>query len=275
VTQPNYWDLHDAAVARGETIYTDPETGFMVFTSLGLKARERCCGAGCRHCPYEHEAVPIARRGQRIQQAAWLTQARPDADAPCTVLFWSGGKDSFLTHRAMQREGVTNNVLLTTFDARSRVIAHQEFGIDCVVEQAAHLNAPLIGVPLHPGGEYVDHLKPALDLVPQCEALSFGDLHLEHIRSWREGAFAADERTCELTLSFPLWKADYEALLADLEASGATCTISAMADAMAGIAVGDRFDRALIERLPKSVDPFGENGEFHTRIAFPTAAQSS
>ena len=91
---------------------------------------------------------------------------------------WSGGKDSFLTYRAMQREGVTNIVLLTTFDARSRVIAHQEFAIDQVMEQAAHLNAPLIGVPLHPGGEYVDHLKPALELVPGCDTLAFGDLHL-------------------------------------------------------------------------------------------------
>jgi diphthamide synthase (EF-2-diphthine--ammonia ligase) len=27
---------------------------------------------------------------------------------------------------------------------------------------------------------------------------------------------------------------------------------------------GRRFDRALIEELPKSVDPCGENGEFHT-----------
>jgi len=268
MTQPNYWDLHDAAVARGETIYTDPETGFMVFTSLGLKARERCCGAGCRHCPYEHEAVPVARRGQRIQQAAWLTEARPDADAPCTVLFWSGGKDSFLTLRAMQREGVTNIVLLTTFDARSRVIAHQEFGIDCVVDQAAHLNAPLIGVPLHPGGEYVDHLKPALELVPACDTLAFGDLHLEHIRQWREDTFGAHESTRSLTLSFPLWQADYAGLIEDLEASGATSTISAIAADLPGVAVGDRFDRALIERLPRGVDPFGENGEFHTLISF-------
>ena len=45
MTKPDYWQLHAAATARGETMYTDPETGFMVFTSLGLAARERCCGA--------------------------------------------------------------------------------------------------------------------------------------------------------------------------------------------------------------------------------------
>jgi ATP-binding cassette subfamily B (MDR/TAP) protein 1 len=268
VTKPNYWDIHEAAIERGETIYTDPETGFMVFTSLGLAARGRCCGAGCRHCPYEHEAVPLERRSQRIQQAAWLSEARPGKDAPVTLLFWSGGKDSFLAYRALEREGARNIVLLTTFDARTRVIAHQEFAIDEVVRQAAHLGVPLVGVPLHPGGEYLDHLGPALDLVPACDTLAFGDLHLESIRTWREEAFGGHARTRDLALAFPLWKADAGALLAELEALGAVCTISALAADLPGVSVGDRFDRAFVERLPEGVDPFGENGEFHTLIRF-------
>jgi ATP-binding cassette subfamily B (MDR/TAP) protein 1 len=42
--------------------------------------------------------------------------------------------------------------------------------------------------------------------------------------------------------------------------------VSAVADGIAGVAVGDLFDRALVARLPAGIDPFGENGEFHTRI---------
>ncbi len=267
MTEPNYWDLHEAAVAREETIYTDPETGFMVFTALGLKARERCCGAGCRHCPYEHEAVPLKRRGARIQQAAWLTEARPEK-GPCTLLFWSGGKDSFLAYRALRREGVTNIVLITTFDARSRVIAHQDFAIDEVVKQAEQLGAPLIGVPLHPGGAYIDHLVPALDLVPACDTLAFGDLHLERIRGWREEAFGSHDRTRDLALAFPLWGADYAGLIDDWEASGATGAISALTQELPGVALGDFFNRDFIAKLPEGVDPFGENGEFHTLVRF-------
>ncbi len=265
-------ELHEQACARGDFTYTDPETGFMVFTRLGLLDRGRCCGAACRHCPYGHESVRLESRSQRIQQAAWLSDARPSVDAPVSVLFWSGGKDSFLAYRALVREGVQNLVLLTTFDARSRIIAHQEFAIDAVVEQAAHLGVPLIGVPLHPGGEYLDHIAPALDLVPQCERLCFGDLHLEHIRDWRVEAFGGDARTSELQLAFPLWHADYEALLADLEASGAVATVSAIAADLPGTALGDRFDRELMARLPESADPFGENGEFHTLIRFAAEA---
>lgn len=259
--------LHDAACARGETTYTDPGTGFMVFTRLGLLAREKCCGAGCRHCPFDHENVVIEKRSQRIQQAAWLTEARPDSSQEIAVLFWSGGKDSFLAYRALQREARFDIVLLTTFDARSRTIAHQEFPIDLVLGQALKLGVPLIGVPLHPGGEYLDHVVPALDLVPDCTQLCFGDLHLEHIRAWREEAFSARERTASMELGFPLWNADYDELLEDLAVSGADCEISAIAADLPGIAVGDPFDSELVARMPSNVDRFGENGEFHTRIA--------
>ena len=44
---------HDAAVARGEPSYADPESGLSVLTSVTLLAQGRCCGSGCRHCPYD------------------------------------------------------------------------------------------------------------------------------------------------------------------------------------------------------------------------------
>lgn len=271
MSRPDYWETHEAACARGETTYADPETGYTVFTRLGLLERERCCGAGCRHCPFGHESVPLAVRSKRAQQRAWLSAARPAADEACTLLFWSGGKDSYLALRALRRAEVANIALITTFDARSRIIAHQEIGIESVGEQAERLAVPLIGVPLHDGADYLDQIAPALELVPNCVTLAFGDLHLEHIRAWREDAFARDKRTAGLRLSFPLWNVDYEALLADLEAAGAVCTISALSTDIPGVAIGDVFDRRLIDSLPEGIDPFGENGEFHTRLAPPLA----
>jgi diphthamide synthase (EF-2-diphthine--ammonia ligase) len=266
VTDVDFWSIHEAACERGETTYVDPQTGFVVFTRLGLLARDRCCGAGCRHCPFGHESVPTKRKASRIQQPAWLTDARPAQTGEQAFLFWSGGKDSFLALRAMQRQGRFAPILLTTFDARSRIIAHQEFAIDEVVAQAEALGVPLVGVPLHSGADYVEQLVPALQLAPDCQHLSFGDLHLEHIREWRETAFARHERTAAMTLEFPLWQADYKTLLEDLAASGAECEISALAAELPGISVGDRYDGALIAKLPAQVDAFGENGEFHTKI---------
>lgn len=62
MTQPAkdaaYYALHEAACARGETTYRDPETGYTVFTATAHLKRGKCCGSACRHCPYGHEAVP-------------------------------------------------------------------------------------------------------------------------------------------------------------------------------------------------------------------------
>lgn len=267
--EPTCWELHDAACALGDFTYEDPETGYVVFTRIGLLQRERCCGARCRHCPFDHDGVTLAARARKIQQAAWLTDTRGDADRPVSLLFWSGGKDSYLTLRALERGKYQNIVLLTTFDARSRIIAHQEFPIDIVVEQGTYLGLPLIGVPLHTGADYVEQIAAAVELVPSCERLCFGDLHLTHIREWREQAFANHQRMAGMELAFPLWNADYDEMLADLIASSAISIISAVAPDLPQIAIGDVFGAALLARLPEHVDPFGENGEFHTRIVLP------
>jgi hypothetical protein len=47
---------HDEAVRAGADGYTDPDTGYFVFTAAFLAARGTCCDSGCRHCPYRaHE----------------------------------------------------------------------------------------------------------------------------------------------------------------------------------------------------------------------------
>lgn len=38
------------------------ENGLFVFTERYHLRRERCCGSGCRHCPYEHSGVPPEKR---------------------------------------------------------------------------------------------------------------------------------------------------------------------------------------------------------------------
>ena len=49
-------ELHDAAIARGQGMYTDPLTGAAVFTAQALWSRGYCCESGCRHCPYLERA---------------------------------------------------------------------------------------------------------------------------------------------------------------------------------------------------------------------------
>lgn len=43
---------HRRALESGEPAYTDPVTGYSVFTAAWLWARGSCCESGCRHCPF-------------------------------------------------------------------------------------------------------------------------------------------------------------------------------------------------------------------------------
>jgi Family of unknown function (DUF5522) len=53
---------HDEAVLARQPTYTDPDTGFQVFTGETLAARGHCCGNGCRHCPYDPDEQRRAGR---------------------------------------------------------------------------------------------------------------------------------------------------------------------------------------------------------------------
>jgi diphthamide synthase (EF-2-diphthine--ammonia ligase) len=274
----NAKQVHDEACAAGEKSYIDPITGYVVFTRLGLLARSKCCGCACRHCPFQHEKVPILQRAKKIQQAAYLTNENlVDNKKSSDVVFWSGGKDSFLALRAMQKalrekprvgeegEDRTQIILLTTFDATNRQVAHQEISIADIVQHVSALGLPLVGVPLHSGLSYVDQIELGLKIIPAIERIAFGDLHLEHIKEWRTRNLSPIAESLGAKLYYPLWNVSYEDLLDDLALSAVPCIICAAPDeALTGKILGHKFNRNFIKTLPESVDKFGENGEFHT-----------
>ena len=130
----------------------------------------------------------MEQRAQRINQPAWLTEQNAKSRI---ALFWSGGKDSYLALRALQRDLPDECItLVTTFDLGNRIVAHQEIHLQDIVAQATALDCPLLGIPLAAGADYVTQVKDGLELIPGLQQLAFGDLHLEHIRDWREEAFA-------------------------------------------------------------------------------------
>ncbi len=64
---PDAWQqVHDAALVAGLDTYIDPATGYTVMTELALLAQGKCCGSGCRHCPYPpDEQRPAGRPSPR------------------------------------------------------------------------------------------------------------------------------------------------------------------------------------------------------------------
>lgn len=229
---------------------------------------------GCRHCPFSH--INVKDKVNRIQQPAFLYES--DADlfsvrkhSNVKVLFFSGGKDSFLTIRALVKQYAKapfGLVLLTTFDSKSRMIPHQEVSLEIVLRQAQHLDISLLGVPNHRGSTetYVNRIHKGLDVIESSlggtnslSILAFGDLHLDNIRSWRDKNLGR----LGYELEYPLWKVAYSDLMTDLEESQVACVVSAVT--REGVSVGDVFGKEYSERIAGcGIDAFGENGEFHT-----------
>ena len=240
---------------------------------------------GCRHCPFNH--INVKDKSRRIQQPAFLYEgaekhenayftpvSKVSPNSEVKVLFFSGGKDSFLAirrlvkqHQSAMKEGQKpfHLILLTTFDVESRVIAHQEVSIDTVLRQAKHLEIPLLAIPLcrTSGEPYLSRIEKGLDVIRsritniQQMTLAFGDLHLNHIRDWRENELS------KYQLEYPLWRVPYEELMTDLEASRVPVVVSA--STKDGIEEGMQFNRDLMKKANAlGFDGFGESGEFHS-----------
>ena len=60
------WEAHRDAVQNLYFTYDDPETGLKVITRLRHFLKGSCCGNACRHCIYNHEAVPEERAKERV-----------------------------------------------------------------------------------------------------------------------------------------------------------------------------------------------------------------
>jgi len=91
--------------------------------------------------------------------------------------------------------------------------------------------------------------------------MAFGDLFLEDVRQYRENQL----KDTGITPVFPLWKKPTDLLAEEMLTSGLRAFTTCIDPRkMPPSFVGRQFDRSFLDDLPESVDPCGENGEFHT-----------
>ena len=145
------------------------------------------------------------------------------------------------------------------------MVGHQEIPINIIQRQAEFLQLPLLMIALRSNQTYEHQVAKEIEQY-KPRILAFGDLHLEGIRSWRERFFSA------YTLCFPLWKISYETLITQLERAKGRAYISSVGDLIpddCSLSVGEEYTKERYEFLGElGMDPFGENGEFHTEIRF-------
>jgi diphthamide synthase (EF-2-diphthine--ammonia ligase) len=276
-------DIHAAAVRKGKDSYTDPSTGYQVLTRKFLQDRGTCCGNACRHCPFGHMNVKNESSRQNVIDAPILinmnsaTMKNKYRNKDVSILFWSGGKDSYLTYRHLKKmRPETPLILMTTFGIGTQMASIQNVHVQDIVKQAKYLQEPCCFVPLTPNGsDYQEAVLGAIESVVMAKSLCnissvseliFGDLRLEDILQWRRETFGK-----RFKVTAPLFGKSYDELLRELWAArdeeGFEIFISAT-EVKDLINVGDVYDEDFVNGLPSSIDLMGENGEFHTLIKF-------
>ena len=94
-------------------------------------------------------------------------------------------------------------------------------------------------------------------------SVAFGDVFLEDLRKYREGNLAL----VGMTGIFPLWKRDSAELARTFGELGfKAVVVSVDSKALDAAFAGRVIDQELLTQLPPSVDPCGENGEFHSFV---------
>jgi len=186
------------------------------------------------------------------------------------VMSWSGGKDSAIAlYEILQNDKYEVVSLLTTVSEGYERISHHGVRRELLRQQAESIGIPLNDL-------YLPHLnctnevyeaimrKAMLEYIEQrVNTVIFGDIFLEDLREYREKKLAL----VEMNAIFPIWKRDTHELVSEFISAGFKGRICCIAsENLTEEFCGRDINIEFLEDLPDSVDPCGENGEFHSFV---------
>ncbi|MDZ7936500.1 MAG: diphthine--ammonia ligase [Emticicia sp.] len=185
------------------------------------------------------------------------------------LMNWSGGKDSALSlyHILQNKEYDVLHLLTSLNDSFKRVSMH---GVreELLDQQAENIGINLVKLRLAETVSMEEyHQKMAETMQPLIDSgikySIFGDIFLEDLRQHRE------ERLEKVGMKgvFPIWKRPSMDILEEFWALNfKTVVVAVNGNHLDKSFCGRILDREFVKDLPPSVDPCGENGEFHTFV---------
>lgn len=186
---------------------------------------------------------------------------------PRAWMCWSTGKDSAWALHLIRRENQieVTGLLTTVTEPHGRVSMH---GVrdEILVAQAVALGLPLHRVQIPDPCTRHDYDYAMLKVLNTAKnegvtQVVFGDIYLEDVRKYRERQLAGTG----ISPCFPLWKKNTNALADEMTSSGLVAYVTCVdPKKMPGELAGSIFDSKFLARLPKTIDPCAETGEFHT-----------
>jgi uncharacterized protein (TIGR00290 family) len=192
------------------------------------------------------------------------------------LLSWSTGKDSAWALHVLRTDPSFEVCgLLTTIDATHDRVAVHAVSSELLTTQSAAVGLSLrtVFVPQACSNrvyEACHHDVFAKAAAEGIEGVAFGDLHLADIRVYRERLLEA----VGLQAHFPLWGMSTRALARSMVDAGLRALLTCVDPERCPRELAGQEFGSVLERLPPTIDPCGENGEFHTfAYAGPMFAQ--
>ncbi len=182
------------------------------------------------------------------------------------ILSWSGGKDSaYALFQLLKEDKYEVAYLLSTFNGHLHSLSMHGIREQLIEDQATLIGIPLLKVYVYETNneEYERLMRAVLEKVyaEGITKVAFGDIFLEDLRRYREERMQEMDMTC----LFPLWKRDTRELVIDFIEKGFKTYTCCINDAYLDETMAGRLiDMEFVDCLPATVDPCGENGEFHT-----------
>ncbi|MGA7966627.1 MAG: diphthine--ammonia ligase [Gammaproteobacteria bacterium] len=185
------------------------------------------------------------------------------------ALAWSGGKDSLMALLALESTpGIEVNALVTTVTEPYRRISMHGVREVLLDAQARALGIELAKcrLPDAPDNEtYRERFAATLHALIDTgiAGVAFGDLYLADVRAFREDQM----QSLGLETRFPLWHKPTAGLAREFIENGYRAMVCCVdSEQLSPAFLGREYDVTLLKELPASVDPCGENGEFHTFV---------
>jgi uncharacterized protein (TIGR00290 family) len=185
------------------------------------------------------------------------------------VVSWSGGKDSALALHEIRSSGAYEvAALLTTITEGTECVSMHCVRRELIARQTEALGVPLreIRIPPFPSNEvYEARMQSVLEeyRAQGVRTVGFGDLFLADIRRYRETSLGR----LGMHGLYPIWQRDTATLAREFVNLGFRALLVCVdMRAIDRSFCGRAFDHPLLDELPGTVDPCGENGEFHTFV---------
>jgi uncharacterized protein (TIGR00290 family) len=187
------------------------------------------------------------------------------------LLGWSGGKDSCMTlAQLLNDDRYEVAALVTTVTEGFDRISMHGVRRDLLEAQASALGIPLeiVYIPMDANHTAYQSRMEAVFARYRQQAIStvaFGDLFLVGVRRYREEWLAR----LRMQAIFPIWHQDTARLALAFIGQGFKAVITCVdTTVLAPSFAGRTFDHQFLflRDLPTTVDPCGENGEFHSFV---------